>query len=31
LFLYDRTGKKVRSFIGETPMKDVEAAIQKLL
>jgi thiol-disulfide isomerase/thioredoxin len=31
LFLYDRTGKKVRSFIGETPMKDVEAAIEKLL
>jgi thiol-disulfide isomerase/thioredoxin len=31
LFLYDRTGKKVRSFIGETPVKDLEAAIQKLL
>jgi len=31
LFLYDRTGKKVRSFIGETPIKDVEAAIEKLL
>lgn len=30
LFLYDRTGKKVRSFIGETPMADVEAAIAKL-
>jgi len=31
LFLYDRNGKKVRSFIGETPMKDLEAAIEKLL
>ncbi|MGD1091971.1 MAG: TlpA disulfide reductase family protein [Bryobacteraceae bacterium] len=31
LFLYDRTGKKVRSFIGETPVKDLEAAILKLL
>jgi hypothetical protein len=31
LFLYDRTGKKVRSFIGESSMADVEAAIQKLL
>jgi thiol-disulfide isomerase/thioredoxin len=31
LFLYDRTGKKVRSFVGETPTKDIEAAIQKLL
>jgi len=31
LFLYDRTGKKVRSFLGDTPMKDVEAALQKLL
>jgi thiol-disulfide isomerase/thioredoxin len=29
LFLYDRNGKKVRSFIGETPMKDLEAAIEK--
>ncbi len=31
LFLYDRTGKKVKSFIGETPIKDLEAAIEKLL
>ena len=31
LFLYDRTGKRVRSFLGETPIKDIEAAIQKLL
>jgi len=30
LFVYDRSGKKVRSFIGETPMKDVEAALEKL-
>jgi cytochrome c biogenesis protein CcmG, thiol:disulfide interchange protein DsbE len=30
LFLYDRSGKKARSFIGETPMKDLEAAIEKL-
>lgn len=31
VFLYDRTGKKVRSFIGETPVQDFEAAIAKLL
>jgi thiol-disulfide isomerase/thioredoxin len=31
LFLYDRTGKKVRTFVGETPTKDIEAAVQKLL
>ena len=31
LFLYDRAGKKVKSFIGETPVKDLEAAIQKIL
>jgi thiol-disulfide isomerase/thioredoxin len=30
LMLYDRAGKKVRAFIGETPTKDVEAAILKL-
>jgi cytochrome c biogenesis protein CcmG, thiol:disulfide interchange protein DsbE len=30
LFLYDRTGEKARSFIGETPMRDLEAAIEKL-
>jgi len=31
LFLYDRSGKKVRSFVGETPVRDVEAAVEKLL
>lgn len=31
IFIYDRAGKRVRSFLGETPVKDVEAAIQKLL
>ncbi len=31
LFLYDKTGRRVRSFIGETSMKDVEAAVAKLL
>jgi thiol-disulfide isomerase/thioredoxin len=31
LFLYDRAGRKVRSFIGETEMATIEAAIQKLL
>lgn len=31
LFIYDRTGRKVRAFIGESSMADVEAAIQKLL
>ena len=31
VFLYDRNGKKVKSFIGETPVKDLEAAITKLL
>ena len=31
MFIYDRTGKKVRSFIGESAIADVEAAIQKLL
>ncbi len=30
LFLYDKTGKKVRSFVGETPLKDIEAALAKL-
>jgi len=30
-FLYDRNGKLVRSFIGETNMQDLEAAINKLL
>jgi len=31
LFLYDKSGKKVRSFIGDTDMASVEAAIRKLL
>lgn len=31
MFLYDRSGKRVRSFLGETPVADIEAAIQKLL
>ena len=31
LFLYDRSGKKVRSFFGETSIADLEAAIAKLL
>jgi thiol-disulfide isomerase/thioredoxin len=30
LFLYDRSGKKARSFIGETSIKDLETAIDKL-
>jgi thiol-disulfide isomerase/thioredoxin len=30
IFLYNRTGKKARAFIGATPMKDVEAALEKL-
>lgn len=31
LFLYDRQGRKVISFIGETEMNAIESAIQKLL
>jgi thiol-disulfide isomerase/thioredoxin len=31
LFLYDRNGKKVKSFIGETEPAAIEAAIKKLL
>jgi len=31
LFLYDKNGRKVRSFIGETDMATVEAAVRKLL
>jgi thiol-disulfide isomerase/thioredoxin len=31
LFLYDKTGHKVRSFIGETDMAALERAINKLL
>lgn len=31
LVLYDRAGRKVRAFFGETDMKTLEAAIAKLL
>ena len=31
LFLYDRKGKLVKSFFGETPLATVEAEINKLL
>ena len=31
LFLYDRSGKKVKSFLGETPIPTIEAAVRKLL
>jgi thiol-disulfide isomerase/thioredoxin len=31
LFIYDRSGKKVRAFFGETPIPTIEAALQKLL
>ena len=31
MFLYDKSGQKVKSFIGETPVKDIEATIVKLL
>ena len=31
LFLYDKSGRKVRSFIGETDIATIEAAIHKLL
>ena len=31
MILYDKTGKRVKSFIGETPVKDIEAAVMKLL
>ena len=31
LFLYDRSGRPVRSFIGETEMSALEQAIRKLL
>jgi thiol-disulfide isomerase/thioredoxin len=30
IFLYNRSGKKAKAFIGATPMKDVEAALEKL-
>ncbi len=31
MFLYDRNGRKVKSFIGETPVSTIQAAIEKLL
>jgi thiol-disulfide isomerase/thioredoxin len=31
LFLYDKAGRKVRSFVGETDMAVLESAIHKLL
>jgi thiol-disulfide isomerase/thioredoxin len=31
LFLYDKSGRKVRSFIGETDIATLESAIRKLL
>ena len=31
MFLYDRQGKRVNSFIGETGMSTIEAAIKKIL
>jgi len=31
LFLYDRQGKLVKSFIGETELAVIEAAIRKIL
>lgn len=31
LFLYDRSGHKVRSFIGATDMADIQKAVRKLL
>jgi thiol-disulfide isomerase/thioredoxin len=31
LFLYDRNGKQVKNFIGETSMPAIEAAVKKLL
>ena len=31
LFLYDRQGRKVKSWVGETPPSEIEAAVRKLL
>lgn len=31
MFLYDRAGRKIKSFVGETPVKDIQAAIEKIL
>ena len=31
IFVYDKAGRKVKMFVGETSIKDVEAAVNKLL
>jgi thiol-disulfide isomerase/thioredoxin len=31
VFVYDKSGRKVKMFVGETAIKDVEAAVSKLL
>jgi thiol-disulfide isomerase/thioredoxin len=31
MFLFDRNGKKIRSFVGETPVNVIQAAIEKAL
>jgi thiol-disulfide isomerase/thioredoxin len=31
LFIYDKSGRKVKMFVGETSIKDVEAVLAKLL
>ena len=31
LILFDRSGRKIRAFVGETDLKELEAAINKLL
>jgi hypothetical protein len=31
LFLYDRSGQRVTSFVGEVEISDIEHAIEKLL
>ena len=31
LFIYDKSGRKVKTYFGEAPLKDVEAAVTKLL
>jgi hypothetical protein len=31
IFVYDKSGRKVKMFVGETSIKDVEAAVSKLL
>jgi thiol-disulfide isomerase/thioredoxin len=31
IFVYDKSGRKVKMFVGETSIKDVEATVNKLL